>query len=45
MSEETQEIEEADEDIIPTSSPKEKKSEKGSSKEEEESDFERYFSR
>jgi len=45
MAEESEEIEDADEDIIPTSSPKEKKSEKGSSKEEEESDFERYFSR
>lgn len=45
MTEESDEIEEAEEDVVPTSSPRKNKAEKNPSDEEAESDFERYFSR
>ena len=45
MTEESDEIELSDEEVVPTSSPKKNKTEKSSSNKETESDFERYFSR
>jgi S-DNA-T family DNA segregation ATPase FtsK/SpoIIIE len=45
MTEESDEIEESDEDIVPTSSTSKNKAEKKPSQEDENGDFERYFSR